>query len=486
MEAPDTISTTSSSSKTSSNEAGARSDSTGSNSNNATTAVRDSKKPLDHDMFHSLLQRLKEPATTTPSSPSSNSNSNSAGDLEQVAGLPLGGSRTSMEAATDSSVVPVWSQKPVVNVLAILLILKDLEESRQEQPHPPQQQQQQDNHKTETSNLVHTLLARLEELGGDNADELARNLMGKDLGKFVSQMVSLANRNTNKPSEATATTASESVSKEQWSSSKSDSNTSSSNSNSSSSNSDAKPPAKKKRSHEEASSHEADSITTQDKAEFPVPSVPPPKAASLGSAPTSSKSEEATKDQDMMEKKKPTRQELLEALQQHLDILHQRGQVSSVIPVFLRSARHEEGEKQSQDENDQDDAQSTSSTLAVRKAKRRKKSPTKDQYYEDLAAEVLAAHTPGPVPEMISFAVPVAATTPRLPSLEETGEVLTESEDSISLCSSSGGGSSPNSSDFESCTADTKTTDSDAVQGRTVTFAKDTVVEKEKKCSTAA
>lgn len=104
---------------------------------------------------------------------------------------------------------------------------------------------------------------------------------------------------------------------------------------------------------------------------------------------------------------KPTRKELAEALQQHLDILEQRGQVSSVIPSFFhRTARPLE------DKVADEVSSISSSVMAVKQGGNKKKRPhssssgliaSKYQYYVDLAAD-LPAH---PIP--IDIHVPVAS-----------------------------------------------------------------------------
>ena len=110
---------------------------------------------------------------------------------------------------------------------------------------------------------------------------------------------------------------------------------------------------------------------------------------------------------------KPSKKELLKALQQHLDILEQRGQVSSVIPGFLKQPRQVETDANAHaqaqpkrkrvQQTCEADVVSTSSTMAVQhRSKRRRQCTSKFQYYEDLATEIYS-NMMVPIPEHITI-----------------------------------------------------------------------------------
>jgi hypothetical protein len=134
---------------------------------------------------------------------------------------------------------------------------------------------------------------------------------------------------------------------------------------------------------------------------------------------------------------KPTRRELLEALQQHLDILEKRGTVSNVIPTFLRRPRQTQVKRglQSEETGANQDQVSTSSTKAVGRKKPRL-CTSKFQYYEDLATELLQ-NVMIPIPEFIYVPLGSSDDANGLDSQTEgeTTEFTGDSTDLESFCS---------------------------------------------------
>lgn len=102
---------------------------------------------------------------------------------------------------------------------------------------------------------------------------------------------------------------------------------------------------------------------------------------------------------------KPTRRELLEALQQHLDVLDQRGQVSAVIPGFLRREHTNcDIDKKPKANTTESNTSSNSSTEEEEQQQyppptkiSRQSASAKNQYYEDLAKEMER------IPEVVNF-----------------------------------------------------------------------------------
>lgn len=417
MEVPDTASTTSSSKSSSSkassnNEAGARSSSMPANSTRTLA-----KKHMTMDLADAILQRLQE---------------HDVRSFEKVApAVKAARSNNNEDNSNSNNDVPVWSQEPAVNALAVLLILKDLEEARQDTgttesaaPQDTEQegQQQQSSPKQGTAahDLVQTVLKRLGDLGGWSPEEL----MGTDLSSLLQQLQS----NSDAPTGGVPAVTEDSDSENKKPAQEKDF---------SSGGEETSAPAESSEGGSAGSASPTDAPMEENKTtQATLPKKAPAPVPAAAAAPPK---EEAPK-------KKTTKQELLAALQQHLDILHQRGQVSSVIPKFLRPVSGTKPEEENQE-------QEASSTLAVRKAKRRRKTPTRDEYYEDLAAELLA-NSAVPIPDLVE--VPEVQKTTAQSSLENSQpQNLTESEDSdlsVSLCSS---GSTPNSSDFESSTGET-------------------------------
>lgn len=150
-------------------------------------------------------------------------------------------------------------------------------------------------------------------------------------------------------------------------------------------------------------------------------------------------------DNDHHASTKPTRRELLEALQQHMDILEKRGQVSNVIPGFLRRPREAQVAKRARGEGKEgtataaldDDQISTSSTKAVQHGRKRQRQCTsKFQYYEDLATELLS-NVIIPIPEWIYVPLGCYEDANALDTLTEgdTTEFTGDSTDLESFCS---------------------------------------------------
>lgn len=292
-----------------------------------------------------------------------------------------------------SNAVPLWSQDPLVNMLAVHFIVAQQQQQQGDRAKmeaiPGEPQQQANN----MQSLLKRALDRMEELGG--AKTSSTSGASESTASVSSWGRSQGHQNGKKEdtssffNNGTVTTASDSHSE------------SNSNGNSEE-DSNLKPPAAKRPRTEE----ESQQGSQADRSRSLSPQQQPSETSSCQGA--------------------VSRQALLAALQQHLDILSRRGQVSAVVPSFLNpSMAHPKGshspiqdqaqdQDQAQAEQQQEEtpkqqqhsstssATSTSSAHAVRPRKRTGKNPTREQYFEDLASEYLSDWVP-PIPSVVEM-----------------------------------------------------------------------------------
>lgn len=355
--------------------------------------------------------------------------------------------RGSSDKAAGASVVdqadavPLWSQNPLVNMIAIHFIAAQKLQQQGEKngdnvatiPGDPQQQ-------ATMQSLLKRAQDRMEELGGAKNSSTSASTRAESVGSWTGDNDPGGKNNKRELmgrfTTGTVTTASESHS---------DSN---SNGNSEE-DSNLKPPAAKRPRIEGGIEEQCRSGGSG--------SLSP-----LGQQPSETGSSNNSQSG-------VSRHELLIALQQHMDILARRGQVSAVVPSFLnpRMAHFKQGqflteedeeEKQKQHSSTSSTTSITSSIQAVRPLRRVQKNPTRQQYFEDLASEYLSDWVP-PIPSVVEVPYVVEVEPKNAPILQQSQECQDSaiaSDLSVSVCSahSEDFGSSSGSSSYLYSTSD--------------------------------